>query len=122
MRLLALLLEAAVFQSIVPIASIWLIIPEAEWAQDSEEEGKRGGVYLTEINIYGNNRTGLLVDITRIFTEREIDIDSIHSKTSKQGVATITIKFGTQSREQLRSLVEKIKQVESIIDVERPRG
>ena len=95
---------------------------EAEWATDSEDEGKKGGVYLTEINIYGNNRTGLLVDITRIFTEREIDIDSIHSKTSKQGVATITIKFGTQSREQLRSLVEKIKQVESIIDVERPRG
>ncbi len=95
---------------------------EAEWANNSEEEGKNGGVYLTEINIYGNNRTGLLVDITRIFTEREIDIDSIHSKTSKQGVATITIKFGTQSKEQLRSLVEKIKQVESIIDVERPRG
>ncbi len=95
---------------------------EAEWARDAEEDGKKGGVYLTEINIYGNNRTGLLVDITRIFTEREIDIDSIHSKTSKQGVATITIKFGTQSREQLRSLVEKIKQVESIIDVERPRG
>ena len=57
-----------------------------------------------------------------VFLLKEIDIDSIHSKTSKQGIATITIKFGTQSKEQLRSLVEKIKQVESIIDVERPRG
>ncbi|MCR4694513.1 MAG: bifunctional (p)ppGpp synthetase/guanosine-3',5'-bis(diphosphate) 3'-pyrophosphohydrolase [Pseudobutyrivibrio sp.] len=95
---------------------------EAEWAPEALAEGGKNGAYLTEINIYGNNRTGLLVDITRIFTEREIDIDSINSKTSKQGVATITIKFGTQSKEQLRSLVERIKQVESIIDVERPRG
>lgn len=95
---------------------------EAEWAGGGEDSENKGGVYLTEINIYSNNRTGLLVDITRIFTERDIDIDSIHSKTSKQGVATITIKFGTQSKEQLHALVEKIKQVEGIIDVERPRG
>ena len=60
---------------------------DAEWQQGAEQGDN--GLYLAEIKIFGNNRTGLLVDITRIFTEREIDISSINSKTSKQGVATI---------------------------------
>ena len=94
---------------------------EASWAGEAIEEATSGS-YLTEINIYCNNRTGLLVDITRIFTERDIDIDSIHSKTSKQGIATISIKFGIHGKDQLRALVDKIRQVDGIIDVERPRG
>ena len=93
---------------------------EAEWADGVNNES--GDVYLTEIKIYSNNRTGLLVDLTRTFTERDIDIEAIHSKTSKQGVATITISFGINGKGQLSSLVEKIRQIPGIIDVERSRG
>ena len=64
----------------------------------------------------------LLVDITKIFTERDIDINSINSKTSKQGIATITIIFGIRSKDELEGLVEKIRQVESVLDVERITG
>ena len=69
-----------------------------------------------------HHRTGLLVDITKIFTERDIDINSINSKTSKQGIATITIIFGIRSKDELEGLVEKIRQVESVLDVERITG
>ena len=93
---------------------------DAEWQQGAEEGSN--GLYLAEIKIYGNNRTGLLVDITRIFTEREIDINSINSKTSKQGIATISIAFAIKGKEQLTSLVEKVRQVESVIDIERTTG
>ena len=71
---------------------------DAEWQQGAEQGDN--GLYLAEIKIFGNNRTGLLVDITRIFTEREIDISSINSKTSKQGVATISISFNTKGKEE----------------------
>ena len=93
---------------------------DAEWQQGAEQGDN--GFYLAEIKIFGNNRTGLLVDITRIFTEREIDISSINSKTSKQGVATISISFNTKGKEELSSLIEKIRQVESVIDIERTTG
>lgn len=93
---------------------------DAEWQQGVAEGGN--GLYLAEIKIFGNNRTGLLVDITRIFTEREIDINSIHSKTSKQGVATIGIGFNTKGKEEMTSLIEKIRQVDSVIDIERTTG
>lgn len=80
------------------------------------------GLYLAEIKIFGNNRTGLLVDITKIFTERGIDINAINSKTSKQGVATISVSFNTKGKMELQSLVDKIRQVESVIDIERTTG
>ncbi len=93
---------------------------EAEWSGDGISGD--AGTYLAEINIYGNNRTGLLVDLTRIFTERGIDINSVHSKTSKQGVVTISIGFETKGKEQVNGLIEKLRQVESVIDIERTTG
>lgn len=93
---------------------------EAEW-QEGCGSGEHG-LYLGELKIYGNNRTGLLVDITKIFTEREIDINSIHSKTSRQGVATISISFGTKGKDEMNHLITKIRQVESVIDIERTSG
>lgn len=93
---------------------------EAEW-QEGCGSGEHG-LYLGELKIYGNNRTGLLVDITKIFTEREIDINSIHSKTSRQGIATISISFGTKGKDEMNHLITKIRQVENVIDIERTSG
>ena len=95
---------------------------DAEWQQGAAEEGSGHGLYLAEIKIFGHNRTGLLVDISKIFTEREIDISSINSRTSKKGIATISIAFRTKGKDELTSLVEKIRQVESVFDIERTTG
>jgi GTP pyrophosphokinase len=82
---------------------------DAEWQHD--EESGNSGLYLAEIKVFCNNRTGLLVDITRAFTEREIDINAIHSKTSKQGIATIDISFNTKGKAELTSVIDKLRLV-----------
>ncbi|WP_343308981.1 RelA/SpoT family protein [Blautia wexlerae] len=92
---------------------------EAEWQQPDTKEKEK---YTAEIQVYANNRTGLLVDLSKIFTERKIDMRSINSRTSKQEKATISMSFEIGSKEELRSLIEKIRQVESVIDVERTTG
>ena len=92
---------------------------EAEWQQPDTKEKEK---YMAEIQVYANNRTGLLVDLSKIFTERKIDLRSINSRTSKQEKATISMSFEIGSKEELRSLLEKIRQVESVIDVERTTG
>ena len=91
---------------------------------DAEWQGSNltSGLYTAEINVYANNRTGLLVDISKIFTERKIDLTTINSRTSKQGRATISMTFDVHSTEELNSIVEKIRQVESVIDIERTTG
>ena len=91
---------------------------EAEWQQDNRASEH----YMAEINVYANNRTGLLVDISKIFTERKIDVRSINSRTNKQEKATISMNFNVSSKEELNSLIEKIRQIDSVIDVERTTG
>lgn len=93
---------------------------DAEWQAPVTEKGSER--YLAEIRIFGYNRTGLLVDITKIFTERKIDVSSVNSRTSKQGTATISMSFDVASRAELTSLVDKIRKVESVIDIERTTG
>ena len=93
---------------------------DAEW-QDMGSASS-GEKYATEIKIYANNRTGLLVDISRIFTERNIDMTQMNVRTSKQGTATISITFEISSKEELQKIAEKLYQVESVMDVERATG
>ncbi|MBQ8184327.1 MAG: bifunctional (p)ppGpp synthetase/guanosine-3',5'-bis(diphosphate) 3'-pyrophosphohydrolase [Lachnospiraceae bacterium] len=93
---------------------------DAEW-QDASITGSNER-YMTEIKIFANNRTGLLVDISRIFTERQIDMAKINSRTSKQGTATISISFEIHGKEELQRIVDKLRQVESVLDIERATG
>ena len=93
---------------------------EASWNKPSsafvEEKFK---VTLT---IYAENRIGLLVDISKIMSERSIDVLSLNSRTNKQNVATIEIGFKISSKDELSKLADRLKQVEGVIDISRPRG
>ncbi|MBQ8947045.1 MAG: bifunctional (p)ppGpp synthetase/guanosine-3',5'-bis(diphosphate) 3'-pyrophosphohydrolase [Lachnospiraceae bacterium] len=93
---------------------------DAEW--QISPESAAGDSYLTEISVYANNRSGLLADISRALTEKGIDILSVNCRTSKQGMATLNISFEIRSREELDRLFEKIKNVDSVIDIERTTG
>ena len=92
---------------------------DAEWQKGAEEDK---GQFLAEITIYANNRNGLLADITRIMTEKNIDINALNTRTNKQGIATLSMAFSISGREALKSVVEKLRAVDSVIDIERTRG
>ncbi len=91
---------------------------EARWQSDS----KSGGKYAATIKIFANNRSGLLADVSRALTEKNIDIISMNTRTSKQGLATMETSFQVSSRDQLREIVDKIRQIDSVIDIERTTG
>ena len=91
---------------------------EAEWQQT---EGVKE-TYSTEIKIYCNNRLGLIVDISKIFTEAKIDITSINLKTAKNGTATLILTFDIHGKDELMKLTDKIRSVEGVIDIGRTAG
>lgn len=93
---------------------------DAEWQQPEGEGNKER--YSTEIQIYANNRIGMFVDISKVFTERQIDITSMNVRTSKQGKATIIMTFDIQGIEELNRLTDKLRQIEGVLDVERTAG
>ena len=94
------------------------LIP-AEWEKPSEEES---GQYLAEIKMYAHDRQGLLMDMSRIFTELDIDVKSMNVRTSKQGTATIEAGFIVNGREQLGRVIGKLRQLEGVLDIERAVG
>ena len=91
---------------------------EAEWQADTRASEK----YMAELRIFANNRTGLIVDLSKLFTERKIDMKNMNCRTNKQDKATLAVSFEVASKEELASLIEKIRQVESVLDVERTTG
>ena len=92
---------------------------DAEW-QDESIDGK--GRYFAEITIYANNRNGLLADVSRALTEKNIDIQSMNTRTSKQGVATMNVAFEISSKEELNRVIDKLHNIESVLSIERTTG
>ena len=74
------------------------------------------------IQIFANDRKGLLVDVSKALTERNISIQSINSRTNKQGIATLLLTFEVESREELNRVIDKLQGIESVIDIERTTG
>lgn len=93
---------------------------DAEWEGSPDEV--RGEKYLAEIKIYANNRNGLLADISKALTEKNIDILSMNTRTSKQGLATLSTSFEISSREELIRIIDKIRGIDSVLDIERTTG
>ena len=84
---------------------------------------KAGGQYLAEIKMYAYDRRGLLMDMSRIFTEANVDVKSMNVRTSKkQGTATIDTGFIVHGRDELDWIVNKLLQLEDVIDIERTTG
>ncbi|MBQ7972023.1 MAG: bifunctional (p)ppGpp synthetase/guanosine-3',5'-bis(diphosphate) 3'-pyrophosphohydrolase [Lachnospiraceae bacterium] len=75
--------------------------------------------YLAEIIIYAYNRNGLLADIAKALTEKDIDIVSLSTKISKKGITTLKTSFEIANKEELERIVAKIKTVNQVIDIER---
>lgn len=89
---------------------------EAEWDIETPRTSER---YSVEITIYANYRRGLISDASKIFMDENVDIMSMNTKTNKQGVATINISFEVTSREQFNKVVAKVRQIDSVVDVDR---
>ena len=88
---------------------------DAEW----EGAGDNSGQYLAELKMYAHDRQGLLMDISKIFTEAKLDVKSMNVRTSKKGTATLDMGFIVHGRDELNRVIDKLRQVEGVLDIER---
>ena len=91
---------------------------EAEWEQPENNSEK----YSAEINIYAGNRKGLIVDISRLFTEANIDVRFMNSRVNKKSMATINLGFVVSGKEELNRLIDKLRKIDGVTDIERATG
>ena len=93
---------------------------EAEW--DKKEQDQNGERFKTEITLYAYTQQNLLMNITKVFTERGIDVISLNARNGKQGKSTYSITFETSGTSELNSLITKLRSLDGIIDIERTTG
>ncbi len=78
--------------------------------------------FETGIRIFAQDRHGLLMDVTKNLTERGVSILNMNVRTSKQGTVTIELSFSTSGKEELKDVVQKLRAINGIIDIERTAG
>jgi len=93
---------------------------DAEW--DKPSSAFKEEKYLVEISIFARNRTGLLVDISKIMSEKDLDVLSMNVRTNKQQMATIDMGFKVASTDELSKVMDKLKQIDDVVDINRTSG
>ena len=93
---------------------------DAEWLTSPDEE--TGKLYKAEINIYVEDRVGVLVEVAKVFTENEINVTAMSSRTGKNNTATINVGFDVHSVTQLNKVIDKLRNLECVYDIERTTG
>ncbi|MDO4284837.1 MAG: bifunctional (p)ppGpp synthetase/guanosine-3',5'-bis(diphosphate) 3'-pyrophosphohydrolase [Eubacteriales bacterium] len=93
---------------------------DAEWEDGAQTTIE--GAFEAEISIFANDRSGLLNDISRAFTEKNVNILAINTRTNKQGLATMTVVFQINGKEQLTQMIDRLRMVPSVIDIVRTTG
>ncbi len=94
---------------------------DAEWEleEGSYAPGER---FVAEIVIYTNNRQGMLMDITKTLTERGVNIISMNVRTGKQERASVVVSFETSGIEELDNIIDRLRKIKDVLDIERKRG
>ncbi|MDE5778939.1 MAG: bifunctional (p)ppGpp synthetase/guanosine-3',5'-bis(diphosphate) 3'-pyrophosphohydrolase [Lachnospiraceae bacterium] len=94
---------------------------DAEWQPEAAEEGN--ATYSSEIRIFAADRTGMLFDISKVFTESNINVTAVNSKSNhKSERATFTVSFDIKTVDQLNSVIAKLRMIPGVLDVERSVG
>ena len=92
---------------------------DAEW--EESEEGL-SETYVAEIKIFANNRNGLLADVSKALTEKNINILALNTRANKQNVATMAITFEISGKDELIRVIDKMRQIDGVVDIERTLG
>ena len=92
---------------------------EADW---EEAAGSAAESFEADINIYALDRNGLLVDVSRILTERGISIAAITTRTNKQHYVTMTVTLNISGTEELSEIITRLRAVPNVLDITRANG
>jgi len=88
---------------------------EVEWNTQTKVS------YNADVEVRATDRKGLLAEITTIIDESKVNINSFHSRTTKDKMAIITFVLEISDIDQLNKLIRKFRKIEGVIDVFRAK-
>ncbi len=77
--------------------------------------------YKVDLNIYANDRAGLLADITIALKDIKANMVSVNAKTTSNRIAIITIGIEVDGAEEMNKIIKTVRKVDSVYDITRGR-
>lgn len=100
-------------------------LPENEKARfiDVEwEDLKVGKSYNADICITGNDRKGMLSDISRVCEDMDIHLSGVNAKSGKDGSLTMTITLSISSTQEMQKVLRNLRNIEGVLHVYRAKS
>ena len=77
--------------------------------------------YNVNVEVYSNDRNGLLVDILRELGTTKAKIMGVNTKTTKEKIAIIEINLEVENLEELNKALKVIRKIDSVYEVRRKK-
>ena len=75
--------------------------------------------YSVDIEIYANDRTGLLADIINVLGNNKCKLMAVNSKANKEKIALTEITIEVENTEQLNAIFKALRKIDSVYEVKR---
>ena len=88
---------------------------------DVSWEEEEHSSYNVDIEVFANDRIGLLSDVVKLISATKVNIIGVNSKMGKDRIAIIDITIETKNLDELNSLLRSIHKVDSVYEVKRKK-
>ena len=97
------------------------LISEENRMIDVEWYDEQKASYSADIEIYSNDRSGLLADILKEIGTTKAKLMGVNTKTTKERIAIINISVEIENLDEMNNLIKAIRKVESVYEVTRKK-
>lgn len=100
-------------------ANVKDLLTEENRMIDVEWYNENSTSYQVEIEIYSNDRSGLLVDILKEIGTTKAKILGVNTKTTKERIAIMNITLEVENLDELNKAQKAVRKVDSVYEVKR---
>ena len=88
----------------------------AEWDESVDQS------FVTAIDVWALNRTGMLSDVTQVLRDHHVDVNDVRIVYSGDDTAKIELTVEVQNSRELNSVIHKIRSIPDVIDTTRSKS
>ena len=91
-------------------------IIDVEWYKENKQSS-----YTVDIEIFANDRSGLLADIIRELSTLKTKLIAVNSRANKEKIAITDITIEVEDLEELNKILKVLRKVDSVYEVNRKK-
>ena len=97
------------------------LLEEPDRMIDVEWVNEKTAAYNVDIEVFSNDRTGLLADIIKAIYDAKTKLIAVNSKANKDRIVVTEITIEVQNLEELNKALKLIRKVDSVFEVKRKK-